>query len=79
MSYVDTKIIECSRASSEQQKGNNMDNPALFTNKINTRKQTLTEWIKYNPAPKPIESVDDWEDYIQSLENSAGLEEDNPF
>ena len=34
MSYVDTKIIECSRASSEQQKGNNMDNPALFTNKL---------------------------------------------
>ena len=51
----------------------------LFTNKINTRKQTLTEWIKYNPAPKPIESVDDWEDYIHALENSAGLEEDNPF
>ena len=34
MSYVDTKIIECSRASSEQQKGNNMENPALFTNKL---------------------------------------------
>lgn len=56
----------------------------LFTNKITTKKQTLTEWIKQSPAPKPIESVEDWTDYIKAyeyaLENEEELiEEDNPF
>ena len=34
MSYVDTQLIECSRASSEETKGDNMENPAIFTNKL---------------------------------------------
>ncbi len=34
MSYVDTEIIECTRQSSEQAKGDNRENPALFTNKL---------------------------------------------
>lgn len=34
MSYVDTQLIECSRASSEETKGNNLNNPAIFTNKL---------------------------------------------
>ena len=34
MSFVDTQLIECSRASSEETKGDNMVNPAVFTNKL---------------------------------------------
>lgn len=34
MSYVDTEIIECTRQSSEQVKGDNTENPAVFTNKL---------------------------------------------
>lgn len=34
MSYVDTRIIECTRQSSEERKGDNTENPAIFTNKL---------------------------------------------
>ena len=34
MSYVDTVVIECTRASSEETKGDNFQNPAIFTNKL---------------------------------------------
>tara|TARA_R110000737_G_scaffold203207_2_gene222325 strand:- start:329 stop:3337 length:3009 start_codon:yes stop_codon:yes gene_type:complete len=33
-SYVDTELLECSRASSIQEQSNNNENPALFTNKM---------------------------------------------
>ena len=64
----------------------------LFTNKANTKQQTLTEWIKENPAPKPNLSADDfyeWEEWLDSLnlqerehaiqEYHQVIEEDEPF
>ena len=55
----------------------------LFTNEVQTEQQTLTKWIKHNTAAKPIESVEDWEQYIrayQGLEDGEELiEEDDPF
>ncbi len=38
MSYVDTEVIECTRQSSEQAKGDNTENPAIFTNKLGQTK-----------------------------------------
>ena len=61
----------------------------LFTNDVRTERQTLTKWIKENPAAKPIHSADDWEDWLNSLsleeredailENHEVIEEDTPF
>ena len=58
----------------------------LFTNKVQTEQQTLTKWIKHNTAPKPIESVEDWNSYIKEMgstlewENEEELiEVDTPF
>ena len=54
----------------------------LFTNAIQTQRQTLTEWINQNPAPKPIESADDWGEWLDDLsteEREELIEEDTPF
>ena len=56
----------------------------LFTNKIQTEQQTLTKWVKHNPAAKPIESVEDWTDFIKAYESTLEdegilIEEDDPF
>ena len=55
----------------------------LFTNKVQTEQQTLTKWVKRNPAAKPIESVEDWTDFIKAyestLEDGEELIESDPF
>ena len=52
----------------------------LFTNKITTKKQTLTEWIKKNTAAKSEEYTVEFvkADTMYELEQEL-LEEDNPF
>ena len=56
----------------------------LFTNKVQTEQQTLTKWVKHNPAAKPIESVEDWTDFIKAYESTLEdgeewIEVDTPF